>query len=418
MDKLLAPALTGKFGTWRYYQFVLKVKDFACNHGTLSKPQYRIKSVDEVEEIYSKNGVSNLLQRVYNPKRLTPIKNYLLNQPDRYINNLTVGIFGGSPDWIDLEITSTNNDLPADRIPIVAAQIGLISFDGSETLFVLDGQHRLKGLRSAFIEKPEVVEDDDVVCTLIIHSATDKGRQRTRRLFSTINRQAVPVSKGENILLDEDDVSAIVTRAMIEDYPRFKGKEIITLSKSANIGKSKDEQKCLTSVVTLYSINEALLDHKEIYPKIDGKLVRIRPQDKTTISNATNKVFHYWDLFFSVFPEAEDFITLPSEKRIELRKAGGPICLRPIVQLAVFEILAEQKSSHMITVKRLQTLPKEVSHPFWHYIAWDPIKNTMLFNRSLVRVFIKYKTGMLISERERKGLATNYFKNSGKKLEP
>ncbi len=412
-DKLIVPSLTGKFATWRYYQFILRVEDFAKNLGSDAEPEYRIKSVDEVEEIYSKTGVSNLLQRAYNPKRLDSIRNYILNQPDRYINNLTIGIFGGAPDWVDIEMTSSDTNVSEEEVRKISSKFGLISLGGDETLFVLDGQHRLKGLRSAYASDSSKVKDDEVVCTLIVHNPSEEGRQKTRRLFSTINRQAVPVSKGENILLDEDDVSAIITRAIIEEYPNFKERKIIALSKTGNIGKSKEEQQCLTNVVTIWTINEVLIPHKEIYPKVEGRLVRIRPTESAIIEEQKDRIFKCWGLFFEVFPEANKFLADSEENRVGYRKAGGGIYLRPMIQVAFFEILYKLQLKRDKHFEALKMLPQEVSNEFWHHIAWNPNKNTMLFNRGLVRNYMKYHIGLSLTSSEVQMLKSNFKKNSG-----
>ena len=75
---LIVPALTGKFGQWCYYQLILSVSELVRNFGTEEKPDYRVKAVEEVEEIYSQKGVSNLLQRAFDVKRLLPLRNYIL----------------------------------------------------------------------------------------------------------------------------------------------------------------------------------------------------------------------------------------------------------------------------------------------------------------------------------------------------
>lgn len=45
--------------------------------------------------------------------------------------------------------------------------------------------------------------------------------QRSRRLFSTLNRYAKPVSMRDIIALDEDDVVAIASRDLIDTHPLF-----------------------------------------------------------------------------------------------------------------------------------------------------------------------------------------------------
>lgn len=413
-DRSLAvPALTGKFGQWRYYQLVLRVRDLVQNFGTESKPDYRVKAVEEVEEIYSRKGVSELLQRAYDPTRLAPIKNYILNQTDRYVNNLTVGIFGGAPDWFGVDIEAQAKSAVDVGKGAFKGRVGIVTLNGTETLFVLDGQHRLKGLRKAFAEKPSKVEHEEVVCTLIVHEATDKGRIRTRRLFSTINRHAKPVSKGENILLDEDDVSAIVVRALIEEFEPFVGQSAIALSKSGNITSKGPNQEKLTTVVTLYDINERLINHASIYPEVEGKLVRVRPENEKVIDEQKDVVFKYWEAFLKLWPSIKVFLKDSSEQRKKYRKDGGSFVLRPIAQAALFEVLKSCGLDDRATLKRLQSMPESLTDPFWHYVLWDPHKGTMLHNKGYARNYIKHNVGLVLTKAETKRLQENYRKGSG-----
>jgi DNA sulfur modification protein DndB len=276
MSTLLLPGLSGTFSNWTYFQVMFTVNDLVD----------RVKSVEEVEIIHS-GKVSNMLQRAFDPKRLEPITQYLLNQTDSYVNNMTVAIFGGNPEWLNIDIKSTmlESEMEQEMLDTISDNIGLVKLDGQETLFVLDGQHRLKALRVALEEKPEIGAEQ-ISVTIIGHLNTDDGIKRTRRLFTTINRYAKPVSEGENILLDEDDASAILVRKLIEYYPKFtyhdatgKPNSIIAFNKTANL-KSSDKDK-FTTVISLWNVNELILDNDSLYPyKIRRNYVRIRPTDE------------------------------------------------------------------------------------------------------------------------------------------
>lgn len=407
-NRILVPALTAKFGKWRYYQIIINIEDLVKNYGSEASPNYRVKSVEEVEEIYSKKGVNNLLQRAFDPRRLEPIKNYILKQPDRYINNLTLAIFGGDPNWLDISI-SKDPKIEIGSDFIAKKRVGFIELKGTETIFVLDGQHRLKGLRKAYQENPGKIMGEQIACTLIIHSSDEEGRIRTRRLFSTVNRQAKPVSAGENYLLDEDDASAIIVRDLIEQYKYFKNNEVIALSKSGNINKSDYDK--FSTVVTLYEINERLIDHSKIYPEVNGKLVRIRPSDDDLLSQK-RRVFRYWDKVFDLVPSAIKFINDKRENRRKYREGGGNYILRPIAQLALFEILLSFEKENR-SPELIRELPLEVSNKFWQNILWDPYKNVMLFNRSYVRNYLKYNFGLKLVNSELNRLKEGYEKNSG-----
>jgi DNA sulfur modification protein DndB len=408
-EELLVPAMTGVFGEWRYYQIIMTVKELVKNISSTSIPEFRIKTVDEVEEIYSKKGVSNLLQRAYDPTRLDPIKNYILTQKERYLNNLTVGVFGGSPDWLEISI-STNDENIKNNIDELKEKLGFIRFDGSETLFVLDGQHRLKSLRKAFEKNPDKIKDDEIVLTLILHQPNDDGRIKTRRLFSTINRQAKPVSHGENILLDEDDVSSIIVRDLIENYKEFKNKEIIALSKGANI-TSRDKDR-FTSVVNLWNINEKIIK-PSIYTKIDNKPIKIRPKS-SVIDSQRGKVFKFWDKFFELLPSAKKFLNETKKNREKARINGGDFSLRPIAQIAIIEVLLSVEDfNDNNNIDKIKKLPLLLSNNFWHYILWNPHKLTMLSNRGLVIKYIKYNIGIKLTDSELKSMTDSYKKNSG-----
>ena len=81
--------------------------------------------------------------------------------------------------------------------------------------------------------------------------------QRTRRLFSTLNRHACNRSVfTELIILDEDDIVAITCRHLIEKHPLFTdGKISLQKQKALN---SKD-QRSFTSVIALYQTMDIYL---------------------------------------------------------------------------------------------------------------------------------------------------------------
>lgn len=412
-DSLFLPGLAGQFGQWYYYQVVMRVADIVKNFGSESAPSYRIKTFDEVEEIYSQKGVSKLLQRDFDPKRLLPIKKYLLRQPDKYVNNLTVAIFGGSPDWIPVDISTkmTSVKVHPNQAEFLNDTFGVVSLTGAEILFVLDGQHRLKGLRAAYLEDEEIGEETLSV-TLIIHEASDEGRERTRRLFSTVNRHAKPVSLGENILLDEDDVSAIVTRRLIEEYPIFRNRDVVALNKSANLYANQFGNK-FTTVITLYHINEILLDNDKIYQAVyeeagetfsKGK-VRVRP-DIEVIDKATDEVFAYWNLFFELFPAAVRFIE--GDKTIGLeRNSGGPFYLRPVAQ-EVIAMLYKQLQGNQLLFKRVVDLPTSLNDNFWYHIMWDG--SHVLQAKAYIRDYVAYHFGLIQDQKQLNSLINRYRK--------
>jgi len=83
------------------------------------------------------------------------------------------------------------------------------------------------------------------------HKSTDEGRERTRRLFTTLNKYAKPVSPAELIALNDDDAFAIVTRRLIESYTGLQS-EFVPLAPTANIPTGN--LSCITTVIALYEL--------------------------------------------------------------------------------------------------------------------------------------------------------------------
>lgn len=413
MKDIFLPSLTGKFGQWRYYQTVMKVKDIVENLGTDDKPNFRIKTVEEVEEIYSKKGVSNLLQRAFDEKRLTPITNYLLSQPDKYINNLTVAIYGGSPDWLTIDVNKIGQDenigIDEESLEYFEKAFGVVKLTGAETLFVLDGQHRLKGLRNTILQEPSIGEQA-LGITLVIHADSEAGRERTRRLFSTINRHAKPVSLGENILLDEDDLSAIIVRKLIEEYPLFKDKKVIAYNKGKNLNSSQYKDT-FSTIISLYSINEIIIDNNKVYNDFKNTKVRIRPDD-TVIEFWQDKVFSFWNKFFECFQDAKDFINGANTSLGLDRKDGGKFYLRPLGQEAFATLyLRLEKGGNLTDLSKINLLEANIQNEFWHHIFWNPSKETIITS-NLPKYYLQYHFDILDTS-SFKLLKKNYIKNSG-----
>ena len=412
MKELFLSALTGKFSKWRYYLIIMKVGDIIENFGDESHQNFRIKTVEEVEVIYSKKGVSNYLQRAYDSRRLNPIKKYLLDQPDNYINNLTIAIFDGNPNWLGLDLNKVGDleEQSEDNFERIEKTFGVIHLTGEETLFVLDGQHRLKALREAVIEN-EDLKDQEIAITLISHRQDIEGIKRTRRLFSTINRHAKPVSDGENILLDEDDVSAIIVRNLIEEYPLFKGNDVIALNKTANLSKSDIR---LTTVISLWNINETLIEHSNLYSITTTRNIylKIRPSDDK-IEIETEKIFKYWDHFFKVFPNAKKFINESKNSKKNYRREGGSFFLRPIGQEIVAKLYKHMiDSNNRQAIERISEIEENLNSDFWKFVLWDPYKNKMINRKPYACNYLLYNFGLL-PDKKIIELRNNFKKSSG-----
>ena len=153
---------------------------------------------------------------------------------------------------------------------VVENSIGILRLSGSERIFAIDGQHRVEGIKAALIEKTSL-KDEQQVAILVAHdSQSAAGVARTRRLFSTLNRYAKPVSKGDIIALDEDNAIAITTREMIEHHPLLSKPGAMYLSREKAKQVPATDRTAITSVATLYDLLDAVLlmdqEHKKSGP--------------------------------------------------------------------------------------------------------------------------------------------------------
>ena len=78
-------------GDWIYYLTAMQMRDVAAR-------------ISPITDIHTNTSLNDLLQReITNRKK--PIANYLRQQPQHFFNSIVVGVYGGSPQWIDVAIT-------------------------------------------------------------------------------------------------------------------------------------------------------------------------------------------------------------------------------------------------------------------------------------------------------------------------
>jgi len=337
------PAIKAKIGDWIYYTGALTFEDVA-NH---------VKRIDD--ELHSSSSLNEAIQRSLTDNYLS-IKNYILNQEERFFNSIVLAVYDGDPNWIEVELENEGE---------LFFDLGFLSLSGDEKIFPVDGQHRVEGIKAALEEDPNL-KSEKISVIFIGHESTPKGMQKSRRLFNALNRYAKPVSLNDIVALDEDDASAISTRYLIEDI------ESISLFKEDRLIHAKQKalpvtnKKAFTSLITLYQSNSALLkyyytevfkpseeyngfkkkycNNKERKNNFD-KFIKFRPSNETIENFLTlNEV--YWKEFINYFESIQSFIDSndPEPARpYRNREDGGNILFRPIGILPFVEATLEYK---------------------------------------------------------------------------
>ena len=244
--ELKLPALKGVIGDWFYYVTLLPFREV----------RNRIRKNDEIHET---KELQDWLQRELTDRSID-IAEYLESQKQRFFNGIVVGIYGGKPQWYPLSLRPSAYLDPISVDEDVEVSMGILELSGDEKLFAIDGQHRVEGIKhlaerigeKAFEEMP-----DELCAIFVAHKKTDTGMQRTRRLFSTLNRHAKAVSLSELIILDEDDVVAITCRCLIEKASTVYGWQNL-FYKNRSLLVLKD-QRSFTSVIALYQSMDTYL---------------------------------------------------------------------------------------------------------------------------------------------------------------
>lgn len=352
--------IRGVIGYWSYYSTVMKIRDIVENNTIITVP--------ESEELFT-NTINEILQREVNLKRTKQISNYISNNSERFFSNLIVAFHKGEPKWTEVEISNNfqvaNSLIDQDSISFLSNKFGVLTLTGEEEMFALDGQHRLLGLRAAFNYNPGI-GDLEIGITFVIHKT--EFLEKTRRLFTVLNKYAEKPKGAELIILDEDDASAINSRRLVTEHPILSMPNALSNSKLGGLANND-----LTSFTTLVTINKI---NKLLYKGIDIDY-NTRPsveilQNLYIISN------NFWNLVFETFPELIQYIN--SEENILINgvainrdnETGGSLLLRPagqeLIALAYTKFNLDERE---ILINKLRLIDFDLSSENWKYVFWN-----------------------------------------------
>ena len=244
-DRLYLPALQGGFGDWVFYVALVPLGELA-------------ERVGYARELQSNSKLSELIQRSLDDEdRASDIAEYLMKTRDRFFNSLVVGVHDGRPSWhpFSLGAAGGKHELGA-VVERDQDLVGYLELRGDERLFALDGQHRLAGIKKA-LQEDRTLAEEKVTVLFVAHAATAAGVRRTRSLFISLNKKAVPVRKRDIIVLDEVDLPAIITRRLLDDHPWFSRGQVDFESFGSSLPPTSP---AWTTIGNFYDTNEKVLD--------------------------------------------------------------------------------------------------------------------------------------------------------------
>jgi DNA sulfur modification protein DndB len=366
----LLPSVRSRVGDWNYYVTTLSFQEVS----------ELIKAPDEIHE---RKKLAEWIQREAIDSHSEAIAAYIVGNPQRFLGALIVGVYGGSPNWTPLNVmVPADDEISEEQLHRIQGRLGLLRLSGSEDLFAIDGQHRVTGIKVALKNAAvaEQVGSDCISAIFVSHDPkTEAGKQRTRRLFTTVNKKAKIISKAAKIALDEDDGFAIVTRRLIDSHWLFEDARKHVLYTSGGSIPATDISS-ITSVVGLFEIV------KDLYggPKGFGL---DRPSEDALDAHL--------ELCASFFDEL--LAQIPEFKKVFVNKKAAPaefrlaecnhMLFRPIGQRAfarAVQLMVERKISLSTAVKKLRSAELFIQNEAWHHIIWNPVSKTMITNKVLM----------------------------------
>jgi len=399
------PAIRSHIGDWTYYISYLTFKQVA-------------EMVEKVgPQITESRVLGDAIQRSIT-ENYKSISTYIQTQNERFFNSLVLAVYNEAPNWIAVEMQfDEENEFH---------NLGFLEYSGNELIFPIDGQHRVEGIKDAITENIEL-ESESIPIILVAHYNNPEGMQRSRRLFTTLNRYAKAVSLRDIIALDEDDSIAIITRRIIENNTLFQGAKVVDIKNKAI---PTTNTSAITSIIALYQCNIELLkgyyfekENKILTAKARSEYLRFRKTDEE-ISQLQVYISNYWQSLIDNNEDISNYIENFEENGVSdfrNNENGGNLLFRPVGIVpfvsATVEIKrrSDEELSYDEIISRLCDFTFIISESPWNDVMWNTISNRMLMSgQTLTKsLFIFLYDIELLSDSELQKLKNDYASKKG-----
>ncbi|GBF81119.1 DGQHR domain-containing protein [Aphanothece sacrum] len=344
--------------------------------------------------------------------------------------------------------------------------LGLLNINSEFSIFALDGQHRLMGIQGLMellktgrlevynkYKKPtgntittqDLIEEYnlnspdlqklsqekigiEIIPAVVIGETYEEARRRVRSIFVHVNRMAISLSKGQLVLLNEDDGFAIISRRLAITHPLLKDSDENDGNPRVNWDSATISSKAtvLTTLQALQDMAEGYLGDKFIHWKNKDKknLIALRPDDEELEEglDALQEVFDYLAELPS-YKRLEKGVKTFELRRFSHEQGGGEanMLFRPVGQIALMQglgfLVFRRELDLKIIFKKLNQFDAnggfsgiENSNSLWYGILYDPMKKRIqVSGRKLATRLLIYILGGVDNELEiaeiRKALA-------------
>lgn len=385
---LFLPALQGSFGDWSYYSALVTLDDM-------------VERIGYAAPLAENESLAQQMQRrLDDGGRAEDIAEYLLRNEDRFFNALVVGVLGGQPEWHPFSLSSHQ---PAHELGAVVERdqdlVGYLELSGDETLFALDGQHRLAGIRRALQDNPALGREK-LSLIFVPHLATPAGVIRTRTLFISLNKKAVPVKRKDIIILDEVDLTAIITRRLIDTDARFN-RDIIDVQRFGNAIPANSSS--WTTIGNFYDANNMLIRHfvegRNEDELRDAAKIRLS-EDRIAFYQAG--VVDFYERLARVEPLLRTVMGADAQRRqaalLEARTLANPrLIARPVGLKILTAAAAELRKQYTVaqSFRQLARVPLVMSREPFADLIWDTDRSRMLVSgQNLASRLLIYMLGL------------------------
>lgn len=394
------PAIRACIGDWVYYVATLTFKDVS---------KY-VKKVDN--ELHKSDLLKDLLQRSIT-SNYKSIARYIETQQERFFNALVLAIYDGDPLWHEVRLEYDTGEEFYD--------LGILELSGDEKIFPVDGQHRVEGIKEV-IRNSDAYNTEQIPVIFISHKTSDDGMQRSRRLFSTLNRYAKPVSMRDIIALDEDDVVAIISRELIDTHPLFSTGRLLD-SKTKAIPETNGT--AFTTIITFYECNYELLSLllKDVdVVNSEGKKTTGRPKlkefikrrpDDETIKKFYEICFDFWNALIASYEEFREYLASEPNSQPYRNREGGNILFRPVALMpfvrAVVKVVLKTERNFEETFALFPQSLLSIDNVLWRNVIWNSEKKTMIVNNQPLteRLMLYYLDKNLLTAKELTGIISD-----------
>ncbi len=404
-------------------------------HFALQLPLFRRKYDPETNNIIrDSETVEELQQRPLDWSRQAHLAQYLAVLNNHKFSPILVVI---SRDWVNdpnaSEWDSNHRaEVSVDEFTSLDKHnsLGLLNIGEDYAIFALDGQHRLMGIQGLMellktgqldvynkYKKAtgNVITIDDlideynldtvslqslsqekigieIIPAVIKGETYEEARRRVRSIFVHVNRMAISLSKGQLVLLNEDDGFAIISRRLAITHPLLKDRDEKDWNSRVNWDSATISNKStvLTTLQALQDMAEGYLGNKFSHWKSKDKknLISLRPDDQE-IEEGLNYLSELFDNLATLpsYRQLEQGVKTYELRRFSHDQGGGEgnMLFRPVGQIALAQALGILVFSKKIALKNI--IKKLIyfdeiggfsymgtSHSVWYGVLYDPMK--------------------------------------------